>query len=311
MAEISVQVPVKNGGKPFEKFLASLSCQDIAEPWELVIADDGSDDPVEMEFSASLSELPENCSVRIVRVVPGGNRPAARNAAMEGGSAPVALLMDADLEFGPELLRRHLEIRGRTGADAVMGRRVNAWSGNSTPWQRWMDTRAMGSSPPGPFPWKYFITGNLSISTNLLKSAGGFDPKIDRYGGEDTETGYRLHLAGASFHWEPSLAVNHLDDVTVREHSRKMLEYGGSGLSYTLDKHPGARGLLGSRLAEPLLFPPLHLLPGRLIARAATIPPLYRAVLSLAERAGGPRPLFTYLSVGACLAGLMGRDLGL
>lgn len=311
MAEISVQVPVKNGGEPFQKFLISLSRQDISGPWELVISDDGSDHPVEMEFAAQLSRLPQNCSVRIVRVSPGGNRPAARNAAMEGASAPVALLMDADLEFGPELLRQHLEIRERTGSDAVMGRRVNAWNVNSTPWQRWMDTRAMGDSPPGPFPWKYFITGNLSIPRELLMSAGGFDPKIDRYGGEDTEIGYRLHLAGTSFHWDPSLTVNHLDDVSVREHSRKMLEYGGSGLAYTLDKHSGARGLLGSRLADPVFSHPVHLFPARLMARAATSSPVYRAVLYLAEKAGGPRPLFTYLSVGACLAGLMGKDLKL
>jgi glycosyltransferase involved in cell wall biosynthesis len=308
MAEVSVQVPVKNGGSKFSRFLHSLALQDLDQEWELVIADDGSDSPVQSEFIEELSGLPERCAVKVIRLDPGGNRPAARNAAMEASCAPVALLMDGDLEFGPELLRRHLEIQRETGAQAVMGRRVNAWNSNATPWQRWMDSRAMGHSPAGPFPWKYFITGNLSAQSRILMESGGFDTKIDRYGGEDTEMGFRLHAMGAVFHWDPSLSVNHLDDVTVREHSRKMLEYGGSGLLYTLRKHPEARGLLGTRLAEPLTAKPVCLFPARILVRAAVSPPVYR-FLRLAEKFGGPGAVFTYLSVGACLSGFRGRNI--
>lgn len=308
MNELSVQVPVRDGGEQFSDFLRSLARQDLDGNWELVIADDGSRSPVEVAFSRELGELPDRCVVRIVSIDPGGNRPAARNAALEASDSQYALLMDADLEFGPGLLSGHLEALHRTGSDAVMGRRVNAWSACSTPWQAWMDSRAMGDSPPGPFPWKYFITGNLSVRTVLLREVGGFDEAIDRYGGEDTEIGYRLASSGAVFHWEPSLSVNHLDDVTVRKHSMKMLEYGSTGLRYTLDKHPGTRGLLGSRWAEPLCRSPLYLLPVRLAVRAALSPAVYRRMLVLAEERGGPRVLFTYLSVGACLMGLMGRS---
>ena len=311
MAEISVQVPVKNGGDKFTRFLESLARQDIQCDWELVIVDDGSDSPVQTQFIRELSVFPDQCRVKVIRLDPGGNRPAARNAALEASEAPVGLLMDADLEFGTDLLRRHLEVRAETGADFVMGRRINAWGSNASPWQKWMDTRAMGQSPAGNFPWNYFITGNLSVSNVLLTRSGGFDTKINRYGGEDTEMGYRLNSLGAVFHWEPSLTVNHLDDVNVREHSRKMLEYGGSGLKYTLEKHPGTKGLLGSRWADPLLADPLWLFPMRVAARTALLPVGYRFALRFAEKFGGPRVLFTYLSVGACLAGLMGKDLKL
>lgn len=311
MAEISVQVPVRNGGEKFTGFLKSLSTQDISCPWELIVVDDGSDSPVQMEFLDYLSALPDSCSVKVIRLDPGGNRPVARNAALEACDAPVGLLMDADLEFGPALLREHLEVREQTGADVVMGRRVNSWSRNSTPWQKWMDSRAMGSSPQGHFPWKYFITGNISVCCDLLRRAGGFDTAINMYGGEDTEMGYRLNEIGTVFYWSPSLAVNHLDNVTVRNHSRKMLEYGGTGLKYTLAKHPGARGLLGSRLVEPVFSEPFFLAPFRIIAAACLLPGFYRFCLRFAEKFGGPDVLFTYLSVGACLSGLAGRDLKL
>jgi GT2 family glycosyltransferase len=169
----------------------------------------------------------------------------------------------------------------------------------------------MGNAAPGPFPWKYFITGNISVKCSDLRNAGGFDMAIDRYGGEDTEMGYRLMKAGCSFYWTPSLSVNHLDNVTVRQHSMKMLEYGGTGLRYTLGKHPGTRGLLGSGWVSPLFSRPVHLLPARLLTRVALQRSLYRLVLGFAEKHRCPGAVYTYLSVGACLAGLGGKDLKL
>ncbi len=306
--EISVQVPVKNGGEAFTRFLGSLAAQDIQSPWELVVADDGSDIPVAQEFSRQLEELPELCSWKVLRIFPGGVRPEARNQAFEASEARVALLMDADLEFAPSLLRRHLEIRHETGSDVVMGRRVNAYSDKATPWQKWFDSRAMGNAAAGEFPWNYFITGNLSITRTLLEEAGGFDTAINRYGGEDTELGYRLRQSGVSFYWEPDLAVDHLDDVSVRKHSEKMLEYGGTGLRYMLDKHPDINRLLGSQWVEPLFSKPVHLCFMRMLTRAALMGSVYRAVLRFAENHGRPSILFTYLAVGACLIGLRGGD---
>ncbi|MCK5786650.1 MAG: glycosyltransferase family 2 protein [Candidatus Sabulitectum sp.] len=306
--EISVQVPVKNGGDRLRRFLKSLAVQDIQSPWELVIADDGSDVPVKEEFLRELNKLPELCSLKVLRIFPGGVRPAARNQALETSEASVALLMDADLEFAPSLLRRHLEVREKTGADVIMGRRINAWSKDATPWQKWFDSRAMGNAPAGKFPWNYFITGNLSVTCALLKDAGGFDTAISSYGGEDTELGYRLDQAQVSFQWEPELSVNHLDDVSVRQHSEKMLEYGATGLKYTLASHPDIKGLLGSRWIEPVFSRPVHLCFMRMFTRAALAGSVYRAVLKYAEKHGRPSVLFTYLAVGATLIGLRGGD---
>ena len=306
--DISVQVPVKNGGEAFVQFLRSLAVQDLQSAWELVIVDDGSAVPVQEEFAHEIGELPDRCSVKIIRRDSGGGRSVARNMAFRATEAHVGLLMDADLEFDSSLLRKHLEVRERSGADVVMGKRVNGWSSNATAWQKWFDSRAMGNSPAGPFPWNYFITGNLSITNRLLSEAGGFDVMIDSYGGEDTEMGYLLHAMGVSFYWAPELSVNHLDNVSVARHSEKMLEYGATGLKYTLDKHPSVRGLLGSRWVEPLFARPFYLCVMRLLTRFFLLPPLYRAALRFAGKHSKPSCVFTYLSVGACLTGLRGRD---
>lgn len=309
--EISVQIPVRDGGSLFRMTLDCLAAQDTGgTPWELVIVDDGSRVPVKEAFGPVLERFPGEAGVKVIRREGPGSRPEARNTALREGTGPVALLMDGDLAFEPDLLAEHLRIRRETGARVLMGARVNAHSPDASPWQRWFDTRAMGNRPPGPFPWKYFITGNLSVESKMLIDAGGFDPAIDRYGGEDVEAGLRMWKTGAGFHWDPGLRVRHMDTVTVRKHSEKMVEYGATGLRYTLEKHPEAAGLLGSHWIRPLLSPPAR--PGtvlmRLACRLALSPRIYRMVLDHMERRGRPRTGFTYLSVAGCLLGLSGRD---
>ena len=305
-AGISLQIPVRDGGAGFRRCLESLAGQETGgTPWELIIVDDGSRVPVE---SLLETDFPGNVSIRVIRLEGPGNRPAARNAGWQAASSEISLLSDGDILFPPNIVMDHIRAHGRGDASVVMGARVNAWTDDATSWEKWFDSRGMGGRPAGPFPPRYFVTGNLSIRTELLLKAGGFDPAIDRYGGEDTEFGLRLARLGPSMSWDPRMRVYHLDRVTVREHSRKMVEYGGSGLKYTLEKHPEARGMLGSSWLRPVMERPAG--PGtvlmRLLTRVALRPALYRTVLRWMERCGRPRFLFTYLSVGGCLLGLRG-----
>jgi hypothetical protein len=239
-----------------------------------------------------------------------GNRPIARNAGWMAATAPVSFLSDADMRFPEDILLKHMEQHRLHSGDVIMGARVNGWMKNSSPWQRWFDTRGMGGRDAGFFPPKYFVTGNASLQTSLLRQAGGFDPAIDRYGGEDTEFGFRLARKGVSLYWDPDLKVYHLDTVTVREHSRKMVEYGGSGLKYTLNRIPESEGLLGSNWIKPLFSKPANpaTLSARVLVKLALLPPVYRCVLKWMEKFGKPSFLFTYLSVGGCLLGLSGRN---
>ncbi len=306
--ELSLQIPVRNGGENFRRCLDSLRKQDTdGRPWELVIIDDGSSSPVEEEFDIS---FPDHVIVRIIHLDGEGNRPAARNAGWMASACPICMLSDGDILFPADIVRDHMQAHARGKGDVIMGARVNAWMDDSTPWQRWFDSRAMGGRPAGIFPPRYFITGNLSIRREFLERAGGFDPAIDRYGGEDTEFGLRISSMEPLLYWDPELKVYHLDRVTVREHSRKMVEYGGSGLKYTLEKHPEASGMLGSRWVEPLFERPLEpsLVLMRMITRITLRPLLYRLVLRWMERFGRPGFLFTYLSVGGCLMGLRGEN---
>jgi len=306
--EISLQIPVKNGGDNFRECLDSLRKQNTGGiPWELIIVDDGSRIPVEDEFNLS---FPDTVLVKTVRRKGTGNRPEARNAGWREATAPLSFLSDGDILFPEDIVLRHIEMHRTGPGEVVMGARINSWMKDATPWERWFDTRGMGKKAAGTFPGKYFVTGNISLRTSLLKETGGFDPAIDRYGGEDTEFGFRLAEKGVSFYWNPDLKVYHLDRVTIRGHSRKMVEYGSSGLKYTLDRVPEAEGLLGSGWLKPVFSRPVNpaAITMRLLVRITLLPPVYRLVLKWMETYGKPRFLFTYLSVGGSLLGLSGRN---
>lgn len=304
-AEISVQIPAKD--PPREAFQTTLDClrrqETDGRPWELVIVDDGSEVPVSERFDLT---FPGNVSVRLEETGRPSGRATARNLAWQSSTAPISLMMDADLASEPDLLRRHLRDHREEGWDVVMGARVNAWRENASPWERWCDGRAMDHLPPGPFPWRYFITGNISVPRRMMEETGGFDTNIVRYGGEDTELGLRLKKLGATLFWDPEIRVRHLDHVPLRRHLGRLVDYGKTGLRYILEKHPEARTLLGSHWVLGPARGAIVL--WRPLVRLTLLRPVYRSVLLWMERVGRPGFLFTYLSVGAHLMGLLDRD---
>lgn len=308
---VSVQVPVRNPGAAFAAFLGSLAVQGGGgTEYELIVVDDGSDEPVGDRFDLR----PEGCArMELVRLSGSGNRPRARNAALEASKAPVAFMTDADLRLAPGVLAGHAAFHGQAGSGGtrvLRGLRINAWSASATRWQRWFDTRAGGAGGTvSVMPWRHFVTGNASVPRELALGAGMFDVAITGYGGEDTEFAYRLHRAGASFFRDPSLRADHLDDVSVRRHSAKMHEYGSTGLAYTLGKHPGLVGLLGTAWVPEHSRGPVRRLRAAAVT-AALSDPVYRSVLRWMEIVGRPGVLFTYLSVGACLRGYTRRNHG-
>lgn len=307
--EISLQIPIRDGGDNFRACLESLRKQDTGGiHWELIIVDDGSRIPVEDDFDLN---FPGTVDVIVVRLESSGKRSEARNRGWMESSAPISFLSDADIRFPPDIIRRHLELHRMGCGNVIMGARVDAWHERATPWQKWFDTRGMGNRSAGRFPSRYFVTGNISLPLSLLESTGGFDVAIDHWGGEDTEIGFRLARKGVSFYWDPDLRVYHLGtDITIREHSAKMVEYGKYGIGYILEKIPEAEGLQGSNWIKPVFSRPANpaTIAMRILVKLVLLRPVYRCVLRWMEIIGKPSFLFTYLSVGGCLLGLSGRD---
>src|SRR3954447_17338994 len=111
--EVSVIVPVRNGGADLTELLKTLSLQTVGrDRFEVVIGDDGSTD-------GSADGLDDDTWVR---VVPGPplNSYAARNRAVRASLAPVLAFCDADCRPEPEWLEEGL--RALASMDVAAGR---------------------------------------------------------------------------------------------------------------------------------------------------------------------------------------------
>ncbi|HEY7703938.1 MAG TPA: glycosyltransferase [Acidimicrobiia bacterium] len=228
---ISVIIPYFQAEQQLRLTLAGLKRQTYpAELMEVIVVDDGSAFPL-----AGLEGLPLD-PIRLVQEKRGFGAARARNLGARQASGQVILFLDCDMLPEPEWaeaharwhhlagdvatlgFRRHVEAEGLEpaaveGADSLdtlmAGRRVE------TP--DWIEvhmvrTADLTSSDDDLF--RVVTSGNLGVGAETFAAVGGFDESFDRWGGEDTEFGYRLFNYGSllvperrAFCWHQGLGV--------------------------------------------------------------------------------------------------------
>jgi glycosyltransferase involved in cell wall biosynthesis len=135
MSRVAVVVPCFNDGQTLPGTLASLRGE---EPHELVVVDDGSDDPATL---AALAQLAGQ-GTRVVRRENGGLS-AARMTGVEATSAPYVFPLDADDEVVPGALATlagaldaapdaalawgEIEVWGELETDLAVARSLDPW----------------------------------------------------------------------------------------------------------------------------------------------------------------------------------------
>jgi glycosyltransferase involved in cell wall biosynthesis len=110
---VSVIVPARNAAATIAATLSALASQDLSEPYEVVVVDDGSDDDTAAMAEGSPGPL------RVLRAEGAGPGPA-RNAGVNASRGAVLAFTDADCAPSPDWLRSGLAAM-RT-ADLVQGR---------------------------------------------------------------------------------------------------------------------------------------------------------------------------------------------
>lgn len=116
---VAVVVPCYNDGATLRDALASLADQ---EAHELVVVDDGSDDPATL---ATLAEL-ERSGTRVVRRENGGLA-AARMSGVAATTAPYVMPLDADDALAPHALGALADALDADGAAAIAWGDVEIW----------------------------------------------------------------------------------------------------------------------------------------------------------------------------------------
>jgi glycosyltransferase involved in cell wall biosynthesis len=193
---VTVVVPARNAAATIGRTLEALAAQQLEGPYEIVVADDGSDD--------GTAEIAERAGATVVRL-PGGDGPAgARNAAAEAGTGGVLAFTDADCFPARRWLSAGLAALDELNADIVQGRVEPDDRAARGPFDRslWVE-RETG----------LYETANLFVRRELFDRLGGFEawlePEVGKPLAEDVWFGWRARRAGANTRFAHDALVRH------------------------------------------------------------------------------------------------------
>lgn len=231
----SLIIPTFNNLEELRGCLNALERLELRD-FEVHVSVDGSTDGTASALQGAGFGFP----LRVYEHPGGANRgrSAARNLALPYLTGQYTLFLDSDMQAAPDLLNQHLSVLSQ-GNCASIGFVVYR-NLHQNLWARYTSERGVGKFAQGQaVPFHYFITPNTAIPTSWFKDSGGFDEKINRYGGEDMELGYRIQRD-----FKPAFIFNRAAKVfTVQEKPlltalEQLKEYGRYGLPYIVAKHP-------------------------------------------------------------------------
>jgi glycosyltransferase involved in cell wall biosynthesis len=216
---LSVVVPAWNAAEVIPEQLEALARQACPEPWEVIVADNGSSDATASVAAAFQARLPA------LRVVAAGDRRRASHARNVGAAAAAGSALafcDADDVVGEGWLAAMVSAlqQHELVASCFEARRLNpGWVYES---RRNLQTNGLRRYAYPPF-LPHAGGGGLGVRRSLFDRISGFDESLPQL--EDTDFCWRAQLAGATLHFAPD-AVYY---VRYRANLRAMVQ---QALSY-------------------------------------------------------------------------------
>lgn len=196
--KLSVIIPCLNAEATISTQLEALASQQWSQPWELIVADNGSTDK-SVEIAHNYKERFQS-----LRVIDASGRKTAshpRNVAARTAISERLAFCDADDEVAPgwvasigDALTSHDIVHGQFRFDKFND---PDWAAKAT--QNWKNGLYTGRFLPGGG------TGNLGIRRWVHEAIGGFDENLPRF--EDADYFWRLQLEGFKLHYLPEAIV--------------------------------------------------------------------------------------------------------
>lgn len=187
---ITVVIPVRNGMPWFEEQLRAIIDQECEEPWEVIVADNGSTDGSADLVRALISQ---GSPIRLVDASAVRGAGATRNVGVKSANGELIAFCDADDVVQPGWLEACL----RALADAeVTGGRTDYWSLNDQP----VPTCPIPADPPAKAQFGFLgaaMSCNLAVRRKEFDQVGGFDEEL--MVGEDYDLCWRIQLSGGRF----------------------------------------------------------------------------------------------------------------
>ncbi len=231
----TVVIPVFNRVGLLRRTIAGLVAQTV--PVTAVVVDDGSDEDV----AAALRAFGGRLDLRLLRQHHDGyGAGRARNLGTAAADTDVVIFVDADCVPAPDLAARHLR-HHRFENVAVIGSRRHVTAADIDPEDiagrsanledhvvddgsrdfRTVLGRRTTRLTSGTEAYRAFVSSNVSVRRGLFLQAGGFSEDFTRWGGEDTELGWRLSEAGGFFVPADDAIVFHQVDLDGPEGWRR------------------------------------------------------------------------------------------
>jgi glycosyltransferase involved in cell wall biosynthesis len=217
--DISVIIPVLNGEATLAGQLTALARQSYDGPWELIIADNGSDDRSVSIAADWRSRIP---SLVIVDASRKPGPAAARNAGARVARAGRLAFCDCDDVASPTWLTAC--VAASSDHPFVAGALDHfALDPRAPPWKRMVLSRP----PVVPGGRPFADAANLVVWTAAFDAVGGFCEAM-LHGSEDIDLSWRLEAAGYELHFEPAAVMAKRPRSSYREVWRQSVAWGAA-----------------------------------------------------------------------------------
>jgi mycofactocin system glycosyltransferase len=234
VSDVVVVVPTRDRPSWLGDLLSDLGRDGPA----LVVVDDGSAEP------EAVARMVAQHGGRLLRRPTATGPGAARNLGWQSSAGAVVVFLDDDcrLPEGWAPLASLLAHFGDPAVAAVAPRLLSTGGGKGLV-SRYEDghgslDRGNRPAPVRPGSLVPFVpAAALAVRREALAAVGGFDPALGV--GEDVDLVWRLHEAGLTVRYDPTVVVRHRVRPRLRDWARQRHGYGTSAAA--LDRrHPGA-----------------------------------------------------------------------
>jgi glycosyltransferase involved in cell wall biosynthesis len=243
---VSVVIPVRDDAARLRACLRALERQSLAEPFEILVVDNGSaDDPSAVVERHSRARL-------LSEEKPGSY--AARNTGAKAAKGETLAFTDSDCLPAPDWLERGLARAVEAGDRAFVGGRVDVFVRNpKRPTATELYELVHG------FPQRAYVenesfsvTANMFVNRSAFDAVGQFEEGVISSG--DFEWGRRARAASVRPLYADDVRVGHPARRSLRELARKSRRryVGASQLRALGKEHPASRKPLRRRLQPPL-----------------------------------------------------------
>ncbi len=201
---LSVVINTYERPESLSRCLEALSRQKGADPFEVIVVDDGS----RLDLKAIERLWADRLRFELVRIRHAG-RSAARNRGVRSARGERILFLGDDVIVRPGCLARHR--RRAEPLVAVVGPYPLRNPTGSPPFRHWAEPNPEPAiEDPEDAGFRFFGTGNLSMSRQTFLELGGFDEQFQHYGWEDLDLGLRLERAGGKLVYDSQARADHI-----------------------------------------------------------------------------------------------------